>query len=104
MRFSALHKRLPLAIVVLLSVLPAACGGGGGFEGTYLPASGGPITLDFTGGKVKVNMMGEIKVLDYKVETDKVTILNPAEGNLVLVRNSDGSLSSTLGTFSKSKK
>jgi hypothetical protein len=98
------RKQFAMFVVVMLSVLPAACGGGDRFEGTYLPASGGPITLDFTGGKVKVNMMGEIKLLDYKAEADKVTIINPQDGDLVLVRNSDGSLSSTLGTFSKSKK
>jgi hypothetical protein len=98
----SLHKMLPILIVAVLS-LANACGGGG-FDGTYLPVSGGGITLDFSGGKVKVNMLGDVKVLDYKVEADKVTILNPQEGNLVLVRNSDGSLTSPIGTFSKSKK
>ncbi len=98
----SLHTMLPIVLVALLSVAPAC--GGDGFDGTYLPASGGGITLDFSGGKVKVNMLGEIKVLDYKVEADTVTIINPQEGNLVLVRNSDGSLTSPIGTFSKSKK
>src|SRR5262245_463346 len=102
MRSSSLRLILAL-VVVLLITASAACGGGRELEGTYLPASGGPITLDFSGGKVKMNILGELKVLEYTAQADTVTILNPEEGNLVLVRNSDGSLTSTLGTFSKSK-
>ena len=102
-----LKRRLRLLSVLAafsISVAVSACGGGNSLEGTYLPASGAPMTLDFVDGKVKVNMLGEVQTLDYTVEGDTVTILNPEDGNMVLTRNSDGSLTSPIGTFSKSTK
>jgi len=53
------------------------------------------------GDKVTLNMLGESKTLDYKVDGDKVTITDPTEGPIVFTRNSDGTLNSGLGTFAK---
>jgi hypothetical protein len=83
--------------VALVCLIVAGCGGST-LNGTY---HGGAIVLDFKGDKVTVTALGESKTLDYKVEQDKVTIINPAEGDLVLTRNSDGSLNSAMGTFTK---
>jgi hypothetical protein len=91
------------AAALFLTLALATVGCGDSFEGTYHNAAGGAggMTLDFKGNKVTVTMLGETKTLDYKVESDAVTILNPSEGNLVLTRNSDGTLNSNIGTFAK---
>lgn len=57
------------------------------------------MVLDFKGDKVVVTAGGESKTLDYKVEGDTVTLIDSAEGNVVLTRNADGSLNSAMGTF-----
>jgi hypothetical protein len=83
-----------LAVVCLI----VGCSGNS-IQGTY---HGGAMVLDFKGDKVTVSAMGESKAFDYKVEADKVTIFNPEAGDLVLTRNSDGSLNSAMmGTFTK---
>ena len=76
---------------------------GNGLDGTYRHTGGGPIALDFKGSKVTVNAMGDTKTLDYKLDGDKLTIINPTEGNLEFTRNSDGSLTGIWGVFAKSK-
>ena len=93
---TALVSRIVVVGVICLMVW--GCGGGG-MTGTY---HGGGMVLDFKGDKVTVTAMGESETLDYKVDADKVTIINPKEGDLVLTRNSDGSLNSAFGTFTKS--
>jgi hypothetical protein len=57
----------------------------------------------FQGDKVTVTIGTDRKVLSYKVEGDTVTVINPTEGNMVLLRNADGSLNSQLGVLSKKK-
>ncbi len=61
------------------------------------------MALDFKGSKVTMTIAGQSQTYDYKVDGDKVTIINSKEGNLELTRNSDGSLNSGMGTFAKSK-
>jgi len=41
--------------------------------------------------------------LDYNVEGNKLTIVNPREGDLVLTINDDGTLTSELGVLTKNK-
>jgi hypothetical protein len=83
-----------------MSACKSMCNGNG-LEGTYHHTSGAPITLDFKGNKVTFTVAGESKTLDYKVDGNKVTIINPQEGDVVLTRNADGSLSAPVGTFAK---
>jgi hypothetical protein len=94
------HSRIRTSIVLSLLLTAATLSGCGKSEpsGTY---HGGNITMDFKGGKVTLNMLGDAKTLDYKVDGDTITIINPVEGNVVLTRNSDGSLNSPMGTFTK---
>lgn len=91
--------RLLFSLGLALAVVTAACGGDQ-LKGTY-HQSGGAMSLDFKGDKVTLNMLGESKTLDYKVDGDKVTITDPTEGPIVFTRNSDGTLNSGLGTFAK---
>src|SRR4051794_37444906 len=72
-------------------------------DGTYQGPTGAPMTFDFKGDKVTVTIATERKVLSYKVEGDKITVLNPTDGDIVLMRNADGSLNSDVGVFSKKK-
>jgi hypothetical protein len=72
-------------------------------QGTYHHTAGGAMSLDFKGGKVAMTFAGQSETYDYKVDGDKILIINPKEGNLELTRNSDGSLNSGMGTFAKSK-
>jgi hypothetical protein len=84
--------------VVVVCLFVAGCRGNA-IEGTY---HGNGMVLDFKGDKVTVTVMGESKTFDYKVEEDKITIFNAEAGDLVLTRNSDGSLNSPMmGTFTK---
>jgi len=54
-------------------------------------------------GKATVDIGGTAKTLDYKVDGNKLTILNPQEGNIEMTINDDGSLTTPMGTFTKSK-
>ena len=76
-------------------------GSGGKLEGTYHSEAGGAVAFDFKGDKVTVTLAGEQKTCPFKVDGDKITIINPQEGDMVLTRNSDGSLNTAWGTFSK---
>lgn len=98
MRHSSVYTRF--GVSVILTIALGGCGKGNDISGTY---HGGNITMDFKDGKVKMNMLGDEKTLDYKVEGDKITIINPTEGDVVMTRNSDGSLNSAMGTFAKEK-
>ena len=71
-------------------------------NGTYHMETGG-FALDFrSGGKVTISGLGESQTFDYRVEGDKVIVMNFDNGqNLELTRNSDGSLNSPIGTFRK---
>ena len=43
----------------------------------------------------------ESQTLDYKIEGNKLTIINPKEGNAVFTINDDGTLNSELGVLKK---
>jgi hypothetical protein len=97
MRTSLVSRIVAAGVICLICLTFGGCGGAG-MEGTY---HAGGMVLDFKGDKVTMTAMGESQTLDYKVDGDKVTIVNPKEGDLVLTRNSDGSLNSAFGTFTK---
>jgi len=89
-----------LIISVLLLAL-VSCGGSSNLDGVYHGITGGPITITIKSGKATVQVGNESKTLDYKVEGNKLTIVDPKEGNLLLTINDDGTLNSELGVMTK---
>jgi len=90
-----------LIISVLLLALVSCGGGSSNLDGVYHGITGGPITITIKSGKATVQVGNESKTLDYKVEGNKLTIVDPKEGNLLLTINDDGTLNSELGVMSK---
>jgi len=89
-------------IVSLLSLSLAGCGGSSSsLDGLYHGVGGGPITISIKGGKATFQVANESKTLDYKVEGNKLTILDPKEGNVVFTINEDGTLNGELGIMTK---
>jgi len=87
-------RNLTLASFALTSLLLWGCGGGG-MSGKY---SNQAMQLEFKGSKAYITMRttGTTTEAGYEVDGDKVTIHNQA-GNLVLTRNTDGTLSGAPG-------
>ena len=86
----------------------AVCGcnrdsGNSKLEGVYHGTAGGPITITLKGGKATVQVANESKTLDYKVEGNKLTIVDAKEGNVEFTINDDGTLTGQLGVMSKNK-
>jgi len=75
--------------------------GNSNLDGVYHGMPGSPITITLKSGKAIVQVANESKTLDYKVEGNKLTILNPQEGNILLTINDDGTLNGELGVMSK---
>ena len=89
-------------IISCLSLAFVGCGGSSGnLDGLYRGVAGGPITISMKGGKATVQVANESRTLDYKVEGNKLTILDPKEGNVVLTINHDGTLNGELGIMTK---
>ena len=98
MRHSFLHRVIALLVIGVSGLTLSGCGKSDGIDGkVYHQASGGPITIEFKNGKAKVEIGGETKTLDYKVDGDTITIVNKTEGDLVLTKHSDGTITSPLG-------
>ena len=97
---SALSIRQAIAALII-SLALAGCGGGRDLDGVYHGMAGSPITITIKGSKATVLVANESKTLDYKVEGNKLTILNPGEGDIQLTINDDGTLNSELGVMSK---
>jgi hypothetical protein len=74
---------------------------GNKLDGVYHAPGGGPITITIKDGKATVLVGNESKTSDYKVEGNKLTILNAQDGNMVLTINDDGTLNSELGVMSR---
>ena len=85
---------------VLLLAL-ASCGGSSNLDGVYHGITGSPITITIKSGKATVQVANESKTLDYRVEGNKLTIVDPKEGNILFTINDDGTLNSELGIMSK---
>lgn len=95
-------RRLRVAHWVVLASL-ALAGCGSNLDGTYHDANGA-VTLDIKSSKARLTMMGETHELSYKVDGDKITLHDPkeaAQGDIVLTRNGDGTLSGPMGTLTK---
>jgi hypothetical protein len=105
MHRSFLRRGAALVIVGLFGLSLAGCGGGSGggskLDGFYRGVTGGPITLNIKDGKATVAVANESKTLDYKVEGNKLTILDPQAGNIVFTINDDGTLNGELGIMTK---
>ena len=113
MNVSALRRTVAGAIVGLSVLVLLGCSGAGSgssssgsgsastLDGFYHGVMGGPITLTIKGGKATLNVANESKTMDYKVVGNKLTILNPKEGDIVFTINDDGTLNGELGIMTK---
>jgi hypothetical protein len=107
MKTLSTHRAIAGIILGIVLLVFAGCGGGGEsssgnkLDGVYHGAGGGPITLTIKDGKATVLVANESKTLDYKVDGNKLTILNPQEGNIEFTINEDGTLNGELGVMSR---
>lgn len=104
---SRCHSILPLLAAALLMLCLAGChpkSSANKLDGVYNPVNGGPMTLTIKDGKATMTIATESKTMDYKVEGNKLTLINPAEGNVVMTINDDGTLNNQLGILKKSPK
>jgi hypothetical protein len=97
---TGLHGKI-FAVLTISFVCLALNGCGKKLDGVY-HAGNGPAVITLSGGKATVDIGGEARTFDYKVEGNKLTIINPQEGDIVMTINDDGTLTSPFGTFSKS--
>jgi hypothetical protein len=96
-------RRAAAGVILCIFMLAAvACGGGNSkLDGVYHGVTGGPITLTIKGGKAIMQIGTESKTLDYKVDGNTLTILDPKEGDVVFTINDDGTLNGQLGVMTK---
>lgn len=87
-----------LASALLATLMLAACGGG--MSGTYGDA-GANFTITFSGSTVDLDMgLAGTHEMKYSVDGNKIVLKTP-QGNLVLTRNADGSISTPWGRMKK---
>ncbi len=100
MRGAHLPRSLSVLLVCLACLAVSGCGRSDPVDGKVYHQDGfGAVTIEFKNGKATVELMGQAKTFDYKVEGDKVTIINKEEGNLELTYHSDGTLTGAMGTL-----
>lgn len=93
-----MNVKAKLASALLTTLLLASCGGG--MSGTYVDSSGQP-AMTFSSGKAEIDLgAGGIQEMKYSVDGNKIVLHSP-EGDLVLTRQSDGSLVTPWGTWKK---
>jgi len=91
-----------IALSIFLLVFGGCTPGGDKkLDGVYHSAGGGPITITIKDGKAIFLVGAEAKTLDYKVNDNKLTLVNPQDGDMVLTINDDGTLNSEIGIFSR---
>jgi hypothetical protein len=95
------HRVAGLVISILLLALVSCGGGSSNLDGVYHGMAGSPITITIKSGKATVQVANESKTLDFKVEGNKLTIVDPKEGNILFTINDDGTLNSELGVMTK---
>lgn len=95
--------RTSCAVLLLsASLAVSACGGAGKLDGLYLN-SNGQSTVEFRDGKAFVTMVGmATDAIPYDVKGDTITVhAGGMAGDLVLTRNSDGTLQGPFGIMRK---
>ena len=90
-----------VAVALLAGALAGCSSKSKSLEGVYHQNGGGPSTLTIKDGKATMTIGTESKTMDYKVDGNKLTLVNPKEGDVVFTINDDGSLNSEIGTFQK---
>ena len=89
--------RAGLAAIVMLGCFTLA--GCSKMSGKYQDSTG-VMSVEFKDGKAYLTTMGTTQEADFDVDGNNVTIKGPT-GNLVLTKNSDGTLSGPLGVSLK---
>jgi hypothetical protein len=90
-----MNIRTRLLAPLLATLLLAACGGG--VSGTW---EGGMGSIKFESGKAGASLLGMTREMKYSSDGDKI-VLHSSEGDLVLTRNDDGSISTPWGRMKK---
>jgi len=105
MRHSPFRRVVGALLVGLMAVTIPGCDKDPVNGKIYHQDSFGTVTIEFNKGKAKMEMMGEAKTLDYKVEGDKITILDKGGDNIELTHHSDDTLTGPMpiGTLRPSK-
>jgi hypothetical protein len=80
MSTSSLRHAVAALTIGILSLALVSCGGSSNLDGVYHGIAGSPITITIKSGKATVQVANESKTLDYKVEGNKLTILDPQGG------------------------
>ena len=107
MKRSFTYRAIAGSVLSIVLLVSAGCvpggdsGGGNKLDGVYHTTPGGPISITIKDGKAIFLVGTESQTLDYKVDGNKLTIVNPKEGDMVLTINDDGTLNSQLGVFSR---
>jgi hypothetical protein len=98
---SLVRTRLAVLFVSVILAL-SACGKSDSLEGVY-SNSNGQSTVEFRGDKAFVTMVGMASDgIPYEVKGDQITIhAGGIAGDLVLTRNSDGTLQGPFGVMRK---
>jgi hypothetical protein len=104
----ALRSIFVSLVIALLAISLAGCpsresSAKSKLDGVYHQLNNGPMTLTIKDGKAIMTIGTESQTLDYKVEGNKLTIINPKEGNADFTINDDGTLNSEIGSFQKNK-
>jgi hypothetical protein len=60
-----------IAIIVIIGIVLAACGGGGGLNGTFVDASG-DVSVTFSGDKITIKNPAEETTGTFKIEDGKI--------------------------------
>jgi len=90
-------------LLISLTGCPSKSSGEKKLDGVYHAPGGGPITLTIKDGKATMTVGNESKTMSYKVQGNKLTILNPTDGDAVYTINDDGTLNSEIGVFKRDK-
>ena len=106
MSSSSFRNLVTGVVITVLTLALVACSGAGSgasakLDGVYHGVGGGPITITIKDNKAIVQIANESKTLDYKVEGNKLTIINPDEGDALFTINDDGTLNGELGIMTK---
>jgi hypothetical protein len=99
---ASLFRTCVAVLLLSANLLVSACGGSTKLDGLYAN-SNGQNTVEFRDGKAFVTMVGMASdAIPYEVKGDTITIhAGGIAGDLVLTRNSDGTLQGPFGIMRK---